>query len=74
MKRCTIKFPRECVRGSIGTKEEINAFLSSLHGQYDYEGLQSVRDREKHRWLYVKVYSYADYFFGTQFVCYPIIN
>ena len=51
------------------TEEEVEAFLKDLNGQYSYEGKQRVRNRDLHKWEDVIVYSCADYFFGTQFVC-----
>ena len=45
-------------------------FLKTLGKQYDYEGAQRIRNREEHKWERVIVFSFADYFFGTQFVCY----
>lgn len=70
MTRCYIDFANEVCEGSFGTKEEVKAFLRSLNGKYDYEGRQRIRNREQHKWEYVIVYSFADYFFGTQFICY----
>ena len=70
MTKCYIDFPTEVVEGAIGTEEEVKAFLKDLHGQYDYEGKQRVRNRELHTWERVVVYSCPNYFFGTEFVCY----
>lgn len=70
MKKCYIDFANEVCEGSIGTKEEVKHFLESLHGQYDYEGKQRIRNRDLHKWEDVIVYSCPDYFFGTSFVCY----
>lgn len=70
MKKCFIDFSNEVVEGSIGTKEEVNDFLRSLNQEFTYEGKQRVRNREEHKWEDVIVYSVADYWFGTYFVCY----
>ncbi len=70
MKECYIEFPREVVKGSIGTKEEIENFVMRNKGECDYEGKHRIRNRELHKWEDVIVYSHNDYFFGTWFVCY----
>lgn len=72
MTKCYIDFANEVVEGAIGTKEEVKTFLKSLENHYDYEGKQRIRNRELHKWEDVIVYSFADYFFGTQFVCYKV--
>ena len=72
MTKCNIDFGREIVEGSLGTKEEVKEFLRTLNKRYDYEGRQRIRNREQHKWEYVIVYSFADYFFGTGFVCYKV--
>lgn len=74
MKQCCIDFPKEVVKGVIGTKEEVKAFLKDLNGRYSYEGKQRIRNRETHKWEDVIVYSHEDYFFGTEFVCYKIVE
>ena len=68
MKKVSIDFTTEICEGSIGTKEEVEKLLEGQ--QYDYEGIHRVRNREEHKWEYVKVFSLANYFFGTEFVCY----
>ena len=69
MTKCNIDFYTEICEGSIGTKEEVMMLLKGE--QYDYEGIHRVRNTAEHKWIYVKVYSLQDYFFGTSFVCYP---
>lgn len=71
MTKCYIDFANEVCEGTIGTKEEVKAFLKT-EKQYSYEGRQRIRNRELHKWEYVIVYSVANYFFGTSFVCYKV--
>lgn len=69
MKKCNIVFPKELCEGYIGSREEVREFLKDKEGDYDYEGIQQVLNRELHEWESVYVYSYATYE-GTGFVCY----
>lgn len=63
-----IDFPREIVEGYLFPKDEV---FRRLKGEkYDYEGVHSIRDREKHINIPVVVYSCMDCFCGTQFICY----
>ena len=70
MTKCYIDFRNEVCEGAIGTKEEVKELLKTLGKHYDYEGVQRIRNREEHKWERVIVFSFADCFFGTQFVCY----
>lgn len=70
MKKCYIDFPNEVCEGYIGTKEDVENYVKRNKGQCSYEGKHRIRNRELHKWEEVIVYSDADYFFGTSFVCY----
>jgi hypothetical protein len=56
------------VQGLIGTKEEVKDFLKK-EGNYDYERVQQIRNKELHKWEKVVVFSYMTYE-GTGFICY----
>lgn len=68
MKECYIDFPHEVCKGLIGTKEEVKTFFKK-QGEFDYEGIQRIRNRELHKWEKTLVFSYMTYE-GTGFICY----